>query len=237
MIIDLVIPSFKRKEKLDRCLKSIFKAKELLVEDQVDIYLYFDNNDVESYNYFESNYPEVECFIMEKQYRAFGIWDYHLKNLKSMGLLYLCDDTELLSDCLVNLFKEVKIKFSDVDGMIGLNQSNIKGSDSAMGLILRKFANRYPNNQCFCPDYVSFYADSEIGDYAKKLGKFHYCEEAKLIHYHPAFYKEEADEAHRIVRDSNQGIDKRVNAERKKRGLLWGESLTLIREGIKNEVS
>ena len=231
MKFDLVIPTYKRKEKLERCLKSINHPN-------VDIYLYFDNNDVESYNYFESNYPEVTCYIMDKQYRAFRIWNYHLKTLKSSGMIYLCDDVELYPDALNNLFQAFETKFPDTDGVVTFNQANLPtGSDSAMGLILRKFANRYPNNQCFCPVYVSFYADSEIGDYAKKLGKFHYCEEAKLIHYHPAFYKEEADEAHRIVRDSNQGIDKRVNAERKKRGLLWGESLTLIREGIKNEVS
>ena len=101
-----------------------------------------------------------------------------------------------------------------------------------MGLIGRKFAERYSNRQCFCPDYVSFYADSEVGDYAEKINKFYYCEEAKLIHYHPAFYKNEVDEAHRQVRDKEANLDKVINAERKKLGLLWGKSFKLIRNTI-----
>jgi len=208
--------------------------------------LYFDNNDKASYgsfnNYFNTEYikylikNDLKCFLhlwlLKRQYRAFGIWNFHLKHLESDGMIYLCDDTELFPDTLKNLFEVFINKFPDTDGIVTLNQSNIEGSDSAMGLIGRKFAERYLNNQCFCPDYVSFFADAELGNYAKKLGKFHWADNAKLIHYHPAFYKNKIDEAHRIVRDNNQVIDKKVNQERVKNGILWGESFKLIGRGL-----
>lgn len=220
MNFEIVIPTYKREEKLRKCLASIPK------QDNVNIQLCFDNNDIGTWEKFTKEYPNSIC--MQEKAQAFGIWNWYLQGVFAADIfVYLCDDTELYPDTLINIEKHFVEKFPDTDGVVTFNQVNIDGSDSAMGCIGRKFAARYTNKQCFCPDYVSFYADSELGDYAKKLNKFHFGEDCRINHYHPGFYKN-ADEAHRAIRGKDKQIDIKVNKIRRDKRLLWGESFTLI---------
>lgn len=247
MIFDIVIPTFKRKDKLIVCLNSILESKKQ-VKDDIQIYLNFDNNDYDTYNaikqYFNAEYIKylvkndsnnfIHCQVLDKQYKAFGVWNNHLKNLESDGMFYMCDDIKLFPECLSEIIYNFKTKFPDTDGLAGLNQSNIpKGGEGysafAMGLIGEKFAERFENNHCFCPDYKSFHADAEMGLYAVKLKKFISCNHAKIIHYHPAFFKDKVDEAHKAVRVSNVvQKDRDTWNKRQSLKLLWGESKELI---------
>jgi len=237
MIFDIVIPSFKRKEKLIRCLNSIFKAKKNLKKDQIQIYIYFDNNDKITYNYFTNKYNNIKCNLMNKQYRAFGIWNKHLQILDSCGMVYLCDDTQLYPETLYILFELFNQIYKNTDGILTFNQYNLESASKyAMGLIGKKFINRFPNNQCFCPDYVSFYADAELGRFAESLNKFYFGNGIKIHHFHPAFYPNEKDSTHLLVRDEQQKIDKEVNKKRRERGLLWGKDFKLIRPTIEGNI-
>lgn len=223
MNFDIVIPTFKREEKLYKLLESIPQNKNYIV------YVYFDNNDAQTYQIIKANFPQHNYIIMDKKYQAFGIWNYHLQNnFNSDIFIYLCDDTSLYKDTLINVEKHFNEKFPDTDGMVTFNQVNIKGSDSAMGCVGRKFIERYKDKQIFCKNYVSFYADSELGDYAKKLGKFHFGGDCRINHYHPGFYKELKDEAHDAIRGEDKNIDIKINKLRKEKNLLWGESYEII---------
>lgn len=224
MDFDIVIPTYKRKDKLIRLLNSIPK------QDNLKIWVYFDNNDNKTAAWFEIQEKVNELIIMNKKYQAFGIWNYHLQNhFKSDIFCWICDDTEVFPDTFKNVEKHFINKFPDMDGVVTFNQINLpSGSDSAMGCVGRKFIERYKNYSLYCPDYVSFYADSEIGDYAKKLNKFHWGEDCKIVHYHPVSKLEKPDETHWIIRGKDKNIDIKINAERKKRNLLWGESFELI---------
>jgi len=226
MKVEIVIPTYKRRDKLIRLLNSI--------ERDVDIvtFVYFDNNDTTWVEIAEM-FPWVVCLPMRKKYQAFGIWNHHLMYWSTLDIMvYLCDDTELYPDTIQNAIKHFEEKFPDTDGVVTFKQENINGSDSAMGCIGRTFSKRYPNRQCFCPNYVSFYADTEIGDYAKKLGKFHYGEDCLINHYHPVGGTK-PDDTHWIIRGKDKNIDIRVNAQRKQQNLLWGESDTILdRENI-----
>ena len=222
MIFDLVIPTYKRKDKLIRCLKSIPKAKNLT------IWLYFDNQDFDTYEALIKTDFRFYSVIPNLKYQAFGCWNRHLLTYFGADvMIYLCDDTEWYPDLFDNLQKHFEEKFPDTDGVVTFKQANLKGSDSAMGAIGRKFAERYPNKQCFNPNYVSFYADSDIGDYAKKLGKFYYAEDCKIIHYHPVTGVE-ADETHKIIRGHDKTVDIKINKIRKEKGLLYPETLEMI---------
>ena len=223
MTFDLVIPTYKRKDKLIRCLESIPNVSNLT------IWIYCDNNDTETCYEINKLYPYVHTVIASKKRQAFGIWNYHLYfNLQADAMIYLCDDTEFYPNTFANLEKHFQEKFPDTDGVVTFKQANIKGSDSAMGCIGRKFAERYPSKQCFNPNYVSFYADTDIGDYAKKLGKFHYAEDCKINHYHPSIFKNEKDFTHDIIRGIDKDIDTEIHKIRKEQGLLYPETLTII---------
>lgn len=249
MIFDVVIPTYKRIEKLRRCLSSIFLIKGL--RDKIRVHIYFDNNDKEGFNsnlfYAKLNTVGAIDFkvfdsgtrqVLKKQHRAFGIWNLHLRSMVADGIFYICDDVELYPGCLMNAINDFKKLYPDTDGMIGINQCNIPLNDEgysvfAMGLIGKRFAEHYTchHEACFCPDYKSFHADTELGLFAKSQNKFHYCQEAKLFHYHPAHCKEEIDETHNIVRKAEiVNKDRNTWNKRQKKGLLWGKSFELIAE-------
>ena len=66
--------------------------------------------------------------------------------------------------------------------------------------------------------------DVETFQYADKLGKFKFCKEATLKHYHPAFCKNELDETHNLIRGKMLREEKKIFLDRQKRSVIWGES-------------
>jgi hypothetical protein len=248
LFYDVVIPTFRRFDKLERFYESFRRVNDRW---GLFLYLYFDNNDKETELRFIQKYglglDSFEHVTLQKQYRAFGIWNSFLKNkgsgTRNGGMFYLCDDIELFTDTFSVAINILENKF-DGDGVIGLNQENIqrvrgmKGfSKSGMGLIGYKFAERFPDRQCFCPDYVSFKADTELGDFAASLGKFEFAEGAKITHHHPRFNKDrDDDETHHIVRDKEADLDEIIGTQRKERGFLWGKTFDRVAEGRWNHV-
>lgn len=224
MTFDIVIPTYKRKDKLIRLLKSIPDKKEYKV------FVYFDNQDIETYYEIDKLLPDIYYkYVCPYKFQAFGIWNHHLQNnFYSDIFVYICDDAELFPDTLENVEKHFVEKFPDTDGIVTFKQANIQGTDSAMGCVGYKFAQRYPRWQVFNPNYISFFADTDLGDYAKKLGRFYYGEDCLINHYHPGAYKEEVDETHKIIRGQDKVIDAKINRIRKEKGLLYPINLEMI---------
>jgi glycosyltransferase involved in cell wall biosynthesis len=241
MKFQIVVPTYKRPAKLERFFNSLINQKldeAYLTENQtgVSLYVYFDNDDKESHEYFKNKFGSFflsNYILLEEQNRAFGIWNKHLKGLDVDAMFYVCDDIEFKPDCLMTAIKEFATRYPDTDGVVGLNQENIaKNKDgfsrNAMGIIGKKFAERYPERKCFCPDYTSFHADAELGNFARSLGKFYFAENAEITHYHPAYYKDQLDETHNIVR-TMKDVDREIWNVRQKRNLLWGQSFDTVR--------
>jgi hypothetical protein len=206
--VDIVIPTWKRPEKLARCLASIERQ----------------------------SYPGIRVHAVEDTDRlfAFGVWNRFLAHWTDGDLfVYLCDDTQLDQGCIAAAVREFENRWPDLDGVVGFHQSNIVGKggwcSSAMGMIGRTFAERFPERQAFCPDYSRFHADSELGAYAREVGRFVYCPEASLVHYHPAHCKSEMDETHSVVRTPAEvQMDRETWNERQRRGLLWGRNFERV---------
>lgn len=213
--VDIVIPTWRRPEKLKRCLESIERQ----------------------------THPHIRTHAVEDTDRlfAFGVWNRFLRGWDGGGddiapstarpygdlFCYLCDDVELDPGCIAAAAAVFEGCWPDLDGLVGLHQRNIAGKGgwcrSAMGVVGRAFAERFPDRQIFCPDYGRFHADSELGAYARHIGRFVYCEGASLVHYHPAHHKDEMDETHRAVRSAAEvQRDRETWNERQRRGWLWG---------------
>jgi len=224
MTFDIVIPTFQRKEKLIRLLMSIPR------QENINTWVYFDNNDSTRNEIALSPFFEIASLYCTEKYQAFGIWNSHLGSrlFNSDIMVYICDDAEFYYDTLINVENIFNKKFPDTDGVVTFKQANMQGTDSAMGCIGKKFAERYPNNQVFNPNYVSFYADTDVGDYAKKLGKFHYGTDCLINHYHPGSFKDELDKTHNIIRGKDKTIDIQINKIRKEKELLYPETLEMI---------
>jgi hypothetical protein len=127
--------------------------------------------------------------------------------------------------------------FPDFDGVIGLGVTEYAHKyeeapelgavpQCAFPAVGRKFLERFPNAEVFCPDYYHFHADSELGEFATTVGKFAFLP-GVLNTFHPNARNAEPDATHHASR-KHQKEDNRIRAERRKRGLLWGQSFERV---------
>lgn len=118
--------------------------------------------------------------------------------------------------------------YPNLDGVIGFNQANL-GEFCEAGFVLmgRKFIDRFPDSQVYCPDYRHYCADTELGVYAQSIGKFTYCHDAKVDHQHFSVVgkKDKTSE----VSTSYRSGDMEMAGKRKKLGYLWGHDFKRLR--------
>jgi len=233
MRVAIVIPTYKRKAKLKRCIDSILGGT---YQDFL-LFVIADNKDYDTEKFVKEQYTDrrIYAFTMPSQNYVIGCWNtfsQHFAFLDWDLMAWIVDDVELYPNCLeegVNCFKS---NFDNLDGVVGLSQecpNHPEYTYKPFGQVLlgRDFINRYPNRKVCCPAYTHFFQDEEMWSYARGLNKFVECKTAVLKHYHPAFIKNEMDSTHPIVRGKVFQQDKKINEDRHSRGLLWGRSFEL----------
>jgi len=224
--IDLVIPSKGRIQKLEATLNSIFLSARHI---PINLYLYFSIQSELDYFYTSfKNIDEIHLQLLDN-YRVPDFWNAHLQKMIADVLITGNDDIEFFNDTIEKIIEIFSKDFPDLDGVLGLSQSNLpkeQALEGAFSVIGTKFANRFPNRQVFCPDYHRFRSDYELMQYAKSIGKFKFYRDIKIKHYHPAFGGRE-DETHRDVR-KYLNIDKNTFQERQMKGWLWGCDFNLM---------
>ena len=224
MLLDLVIPSLGRIDKLTATLNSIFLSSRDI---PINLYIYF--SDMVEWNHFQRqlcHIPEIHLALIDN-YRVPNFWNAHLQKMVADMMIYLNDDVLLYNNTLelvINKFEEL-----GTDIVLGLSQSNLpedQGLPGAFGIIGSKYADRFPNRQVFCPDYDRFHGDWELMQHAKSIGRFHFDRDIKIEHLHPAFGGKE-DQTHRDVR-RYLSKDKETFRQRQSKGFLWGNNFNLI---------
>ena len=165
-------------------------------------------------------------FVFNKRRRDVVIsYNKIMGMIKNSGaILYASDDLVFYPQTITIAVNQLQRMFPDTDGVIGLNQyqdGRMKGRKYAFALMGRKFVERYPDYMVFCPDYIHFNSDREIGFHAKTLNRFHFCPEAKIVHIR---LKDNTTALGRVV----YARDKAVYRERQARKILWGMSDQLI---------
>ena len=235
MHLSIVIPTYKRVEKLTRCIESILKQ----THQDFAIYPMCDNGDMKSFKELETlyrNHKNIFLFVALHHQYVMGCWNLFTKNSFNAikdAMVWLVDDVELYPDCLEKAVKCFKNSYKDTDGVVGLSQEcpghpEYTYKPYGQCMIGKKFIERYPDNQVCCPDYTHFYQDEEMFEYATSLNKFVHCKDAILKHYHPGFCKSEMDSTHSIPRNTVIGKDRLTYAKRRVKGLIWGKSWELI---------
>ncbi len=202
MLIEIVTPTLNREEKLKRLVGSVVRT----------------------------THPKVQMMILPDKDGSGWIRtvNRYLLNVTADIVLVAGDDIELREGCLEAIDVCFARYFPDLDGVVGINQCNLPGaSKGGLLAIGGKFLERYPGNMCFCPEYKHLGADREVYEYAESIGKFHFCEEARANHFHPAFFPQEADETHRVSNRLKAG-DPAIKAKRKAAGYLWGKDFNLL---------
>lgn len=228
--IAIVIPTYQRIQKLERCIKSIY----INTYKNYQIYIYADNNDKNTYYYLDSKYHQIRCQINDSQKFVVGSWNRFFKEQINDDwniVMWLVDDVKLSFNCIQNAVNCMQDNFPDLDGVVGLSQEcpdhpEYTYKEYGQVLIGREFIERYKEvgYQVCCPYYTHFWQDEELYQYANSLNKFVHCKNANLRHYHPGFIKEERDNTHLIVRKEIIQKDTEIYNNRKKRNLVWGQS-------------
>lgn len=245
MRVAIIIPTYDRIPKLERCLKSLenqsYKNFEIIV--------YCDNNDKKTYEHLRSRsesygflsgkgcVKKFHTYLNEKQEFVIGSWNKFfnmaMKEFPNYfdAFLWCVDDVELYPNCLHEAVKCMESNYPDLDGVVGLKQECPGRPDYTFKyygqcLIGKKFVERYKEVDYMVsnPSYKHFYQDEELWIYASSQGLFRECESAILKHYHPAFISSEIDETHPLVRGAVKRHDDYIYKIRREKDLVWGKS-------------
>ncbi len=228
--IDIAIPTLKRPEKCTVCVDSILNGSYpnvrvfILLSDQNELFRYA--------RQYRSD-TRVRCEMTDYS-KVSNCWNNFITRSEADLVLFLCDDCSLNVDCLTNAVKAMQTHFPDGDGVIGLNVDNYPPSwpeaitQYGFRLVGRKFHARFPKGQAYCPEYYRFYVDTEMGEYSKLVGKFCFCEEARMQHFHPNAPGGTLDDTHYANRGVKQKWDNEIWNARQAKGYLWGKDFNLV---------
>jgi hypothetical protein len=133
--------------------------------------------------------------LMPTEYEI--IWEYDrerigcprmLKNLvkKAKGdkIAFIGDDTIPCKDFLKNALAALE-GLPDGIGVVAFNSQQSR--HAAHFLASRAMLEKLPDGEFFSTDYHHCFCDNELTDIAIEQGRFTFCDDAKLIHNHPAF--------------------------------------------------
>lgn len=164
---------------------------------------------------------------------------YHemLKSSEADVCVILADHLELIPGLRNVIAATFDKLYPDMDGVVGVNRINqqtailhgIPVGDYAFVAIGRTFMDRFPDRQCHCPDYYHFGADTELGLYAEQQDRFFFAPNAMVTTHSANLHKDPVDQTHRDSR-IHRKHDLNTLAERRERGLVWGDSFELVNE-------
>lgn len=224
-ITTITIASKSRPSILDNCIASILQTKNQVKVEVLVSNLHEDlpehlnpHRDDKANNFLVGNHIHI---TEDADMKAVEAQNFLIRTTQSDFYLPLSDDVQLYPDTLDIALKCLLDNFPNGDGAVGLKTDNIEhASDSCFLLMGNQFVERFSFRSPFCPEYVHFYADTELGLFAKKLGLFKFCEEAKLIHFHTQTCN---DETHRGAKQF-WPFDHKKFEERQAKEELWGLS-------------
>lgn len=216
MYVNIIIPTYKRFESLQRTLHSIKKSdyKKTLTTVIVDGFQddrhtqLKDSQTAVVYNPERKDWPRS--------------MNEALKRIEGDLFLYGADDIQFYPDCIRKLVETMESVYPSGDGLVALKQSQ-KRSGGAFGLIGNKFVERFPERAVFCPDYLHFGSDAELRDFATKVGLYYFRTDAVVFHdrsFRSAAVHDEAFDIGRAARARDLGTYKM----RRRKGYLWGEN-------------
>jgi len=219
--ITILLPTRNRIEKLKRTLTSIPRL------DYIDVWVICDHDKTTVEFIRKLNDEQIKAFPVVPGVQTFNYGSVFCKNAftrkVSDGLLYATDDIIFQENAIQNAFECFNRNFLDDDGVVGFVQIGNAFHPTGVGLVGQKFLQRFPNKMLFYPGYFHF-ACQEIYDLCLKLGgKFVQEKQAVILHKHPCNYKEELDQTHLDAR-LFKNEDHKLMEERKKKGLIWGDS-------------
>lgn len=218
MRVNVMISTYDRAKSLKNTVESIFDGD----HKDVCVSIMMDGNISLSR---QLNHHPARIFLNEERMDyVFSMNRLLQESEDTEGVIYASDDLVFPPYAISEAAEAMEEHFPDGDGLVGLNQ-NCQGIDSAFGLMGRKFIERFPERQVFCPDYVHFVSDAELGAFTKSIGKFYFCSGVTLKHE-----RNQQDETFRLG-VGMWGRDMAMHVKRYQKGFLWGSNFGLVGNG------
>ena len=227
MIVNVIIPTHDRINILKKTIDSLLNS----AYPKLKIWICVDGN-TNMIHEIKDYCPNHDVKILHNKRRRDAVFSYNkiLSAIDNDGaILNATDDLVFYPQTISTAVAKLKRTFSDTDGVIGLNQyqnGKQKGRKYAFCLIGRKFIERYPDCRIFCPDYIHFNSDRELGFHAQTVRRFWFLPEAKIVHIR---LPDNTTKLGRVV----YARDKKMYRERQARKILWGLSFKLISKELK----
>jgi hypothetical protein len=232
------IATYKRPQKLERLLKSIYSG----TYQHFEIYVMFEESDKETIGYFErTKFEHLHLLPSKNKEYVISNWNRFYKEVVPLMddkdfTLTLVDDVAMFCEGIAKSVNKLVNTYPDGDGVIGLkqmypNNANVKYHPAGQVLIGKKFLERYKDvdYQVCCPNYIQWLQDEELLKFVTSLDKFTTTDDFALIHYHPAYTPGEGiDETHKIVRGNIIQNDRKIFNKRQIKNLIWGKTWELI---------
>ena len=187
----------------------------------------------------ERHSPGTRCIVAEEtgpRPYAFIIRDL-IKRSDADVVVWGGDSCEWTADCAGIIARAFEEHFPDTDGCAGLHMTDPDRPhrencfEFCFMAIGRKFWERFPDDLCICPLYQHFWTDTELGLFARSLGKFQWLKKATVLHPIPKTATLGRDETHKAGR-AWAAQDGELRKERAKRGMLWGQQFGKERSRI-----
>jgi glycosyltransferase involved in cell wall biosynthesis len=214
MHVNVIIPTHDRLKLLMETIKSIQESK----YKDVSIFVIIDGN-------LDLLPPllneDVGLFINKKRRDWVYSMNTAIRHTAGDATIYASDDLIFSKQCIGLAVHALKAKAPDGDGLVAINQ-DVRGCTTAFGLMGRKFVERFPGRQVFCPDYIHFGSDAELGRFVRSIGKLIIAPGADVIH------RRLNDPTHKLAKRVEQQ-DFAIIAERREKGYLWGKNFGRIK--------
>lgn len=167
------------------------------------------------------SYNNVTVILNKERVEYAASFNRAVREFDSDFYVWACDDLVFPPDCIKRAMEIMHKNIIAGNGIVSLSKTN----KATTGLFGRKWRDRFPDRQVFCPDYIHYGADAEASCVAMELGAF-------------AFLPKIANRVkHFIIRhDKTWGVvvkagrcDREMKEERRKKGYKWGINFDLIK--------
>lgn len=111
-------------------------------------------------------------------------------------IVFLGDDSLLEKDCIDNA---LKMALEHDLWLVGFNDYH--GQKAVHWLADKKLLDHLENREFFFTGYIHNYCDDELRVQATKLGKYGWCQDARIVHNHPAFGSVPMDDSYKVQTD------------------------------------
>jgi len=211
-------PSRSRPEKFITCIENI--AINQRHEDYI-IFASLDSDDtsmnnegmIEKMKLYPNLYPnwgnsENKIHAVNRDMELAPEWDI---------LIVVSDDMLFVKPAFdSNIIDDMQHHFPDTDGVLHYNDGNQRDNVMTMTIYGKKYYDRF--NYIYHPSYISLFADNEQTEVARKLKKYVYLGDEKVLfkHFHPAWGLAQMDEQYYKTEDRSLWVKDENNYKERK---------------------